>query len=115
MKTIVCVVLKVKGLSVLPVFCGSSLRIVVAVISDKHFVVLCIKHLICLHQDSDDEGNDDNDEEEKPVIKKEFFGRSPSPPPDDSEPEMTDEEKEFQLVSVLFFMHIEVLLPFMQM
>lgn len=54
----------------------------------------------CLHQDSDDEGNDDNDNEEKPSTKKEFSGRSPSPPAEDSEPEMTEEEKEFQLVSL---------------
>lgn len=33
-------------------------------------------------------------------MKKEFSGRSPSPPVEDSEPEMTDEEKEFQLVSL---------------
>lgn len=52
----------------------------------------------CFHQDSDDEGNDDNDEEEKPSAKKEFMVRSPSPPAEDSEPEMTEEEKEFQLV-----------------
>lgn len=52
----------------------------------------------CLHQDSDDEGNDDNEEEEKPSIKKEFSVRSPSPLAEDSEPEMTEEEKEFQLV-----------------
>lgn len=51
-----------------------------------------------LHQDSDDEGNDDNDDEEKPAMKKDFCGRSPSPPVEDSEPEMTEEEKEFQLV-----------------
>lgn len=97
------VVLKVKGHPVLSVFCGSSLRIVVvvAVISDTCFVDLCIEHVTCLHQDSDDEGNDDNDAEEKPVIQREFIGRSPSPPPDDSEPEMTEEEKEFQLVGVL--------------
>lgn len=54
----------------------------------------------CLHQDSDDEGNDDNDDDEKTTVKKEFSGRSPSPPAEDSEPEMTEEEKEFQLVSV---------------
>lgn len=54
----------------------------------------------CFHllQDSDDEGNDDNDIEEKPSMKKEFSHRSPSPPAEDSEPEMTEEEKEFQLV-----------------
>lgn len=52
----------------------------------------------CSHQDSDDEGNDDNEEEEKPPTKKEFTVRSPSPPAEDSEPEMTEEEKEFQLV-----------------
>ena len=51
-----------------------------------------------MHQDSDDEENDDN--EEKASIKKEFSGRSPSPPAEDSEPEMTEEEKEFQLVSL---------------
>lgn len=51
-----------------------------------------------LLQDSDDEGNDDNDIEEKPSMKKEFSHRSPSPPAEDSEPEMTEEEKEFQLV-----------------
>lgn len=49
-----------------------------------------------LHQDSDDEGNDDD--EEKPPMKKEFSVRSPSPSAEDSEPEMTEEEKEFQLV-----------------
>lgn len=54
----------------------------------------------CSHlpQDSDDEGNDDADEEQA-AVKKEFAGRSPSPPAEDSEPEMTEEEKEFQLVS----------------
>lgn len=36
--------------------------------------------------------------EEKPAIKKELSGRSPSPPVEDSEPEMTEEEKEFHLV-----------------
>lgn len=54
----------------------------------------------CLPQDSDDEGNDDNDDVEKGSMKKEFPGRSPSPPAEDSEPEMTEEEKEFQLVSL---------------
>lgn len=52
-------------------------------------------------QDSDDEGNDDN-VEESASLKKEFSSRSPSPPADDSEPEMTEEEKEFQLVSTAF-------------
>lgn len=60
--------------------------------------LLCL--CVCLHQDSDDEGNDDNDDEEKTSMKKEFSGRSPSPPAEDSEPEMTDEEREFQLVSL---------------
>lgn len=58
--------------------------------------------LFCLHQDSDDEGNDDNDNEEKISLKKAFSTRSPSPPAEDSEPEMTEEEKEFQLVSLNF-------------
>lgn len=49
-------------------------------------------------QDSDDEANDDDDVLEKPAMKKEFSHRSPSPPAEDSEPEMTEEEKEFQLV-----------------
>lgn len=51
-------------------------------------------------QDSDDEANDDDDDDTlaKPVMKKEFSHRSPSPPAEDSEPEMTEEEKEFQLV-----------------
>lgn len=53
----------------------------------------------CLYQDSDDEGNDDDDQE-KTSMKKEFSGRSPSPPAEDSEPEMTEEEKAFQLVSL---------------
>lgn len=57
---------------------------------------MCLR--FCLHQDSDDEANDDNDEEEKPSIKKEFSVRSPSPLAEDSEPEMTEEEKEFHLV-----------------
>lgn len=57
---------------------------------------------LCLFpdQDSDDEGNDGNDDEEKPSVKKEFSARSPSPQAEDSEPEMTEEEKEFQLVSM---------------
>ncbi len=55
----------------------------------------------CLHQDSDDEGND-GDDEEKTSMKKDFSGRSPSPPAEDSEPEMTEEEKAFQLVSLTF-------------
>lgn len=64
----------------------------------------CLKLILlfCLHQDSDDEGNDDNDNEEKISLKKEFSARSPSPPAEDSEPEMTEEEKEFQLVSLNF-------------
>lgn len=41
--------------------------------------------------------------EEKPVIKKELPGRSPSPPLEDSEPEMTEEEKEFHLVWMICF------------
>lgn len=49
-------------------------------------------------QDSDDEASDDDDTLEKPAMKKEFSHRSPSPPAEDSEPEMTEEEKEFQLV-----------------
>lgn len=49
-------------------------------------------------QDSDDEANDEDDTLEKPAMKKEFSHRSPSPPAEDSEPEMTEEEKEFQLV-----------------
>lgn len=57
----------------------------------------------CVHQDSDDEGNYNDDDEEKPSIKKEFSGRSPSPAAEDSEPEMTEEEKEFQLVSLILF------------
>lgn len=52
-------------------------------------------------QDSDDEANDDSDTLEKPAMKKEFSHRSPSPPAEDSEPEMTEEEKEFQLVCSL--------------
>lgn len=59
--------------------------------------------LFCLHQDSDDEGNDDNNDEEKSSMKKEYSVQSPSPPAEDSEPEMTEEEKEFQLVSVTCF------------
>lgn len=55
-----------------------------------------------MHQDSDDEANDDDDE--KVSIKKESSGRSPSPPAEDSEPEMTEEEKEFQLVSLIIQM-----------
>lgn len=57
----------------------------------------------CSYQDSDDEGNDGHDDEEKPSVKKEFTVRSPSPPAEDSEPEMTEEEKEFQLVSLTCF------------
>lgn len=49
-------------------------------------------------QDSDDEANEEDDTLEKPAMKKEFSHRSPSPPAEDSEPEMTEEEKEFQLV-----------------
>ncbi|GLD48724.1 arginine/serine-rich protein PNISR isoform X1 [Lates japonicus] len=60
--------------------------------------------------DSDDEGNDDNDNEEKPPMKKEFSGRSPSPPAEDSEPEMTEEEKEFQLMIITKTLLTEILL-----
>lgn len=35
-------------------------------------------------------------------MKKEFSARSPSPPAEDSEPEMTEEEKEIHLVSMMF-------------
>lgn len=39
-------------------------------------------------------------------MKKEFSHRSPSPPAEDSEPEMTEEEKEFQLVCA-----VEIVFP----
>uniref|UniRef100_A0A8C5E737 PNISR n=1 Tax=Gouania willdenowi TaxID=441366 RepID=A0A8C5E737_GOUWI len=60
--------------------------------------------------DSDDEGFDDNDGEEKLSVKKEFPGRSPSPPAEDSEPEMTDEEKEFHLMVMTKTLLTEILL-----
>lgn len=60
--------------------------------------------------DSDDEGNDDNDDEEKILIKKEFSVRSPSPPAEDSDPEMTEEEKEFQLMMMTKTLLTEILL-----
>lgn len=60
--------------------------------------------------DSDDEGNDDNDDVEKGSMKKEFPGRSPSPPAEDSEPEMTEEEKEFQLMIITKTLLTEILL-----
>ncbi|KAI3360624.1 hypothetical protein L3Q82_002490 [Scortum barcoo] len=60
--------------------------------------------------DSDDEGNEDNDDEEKTSMKKEFSGRSPSPPAEDSEPEMTEEEKEFQLMIITKTLLTEILL-----
>ncbi|XP_062254689.1 arginine/serine-rich protein PNISR isoform X5 [Platichthys flesus] len=60
--------------------------------------------------DSDDEGNDDNNDEAKPVIKREFSVRSPSPPAEDSEPEMTEEEKEFQLMIITKTLLTEILL-----
>lgn len=59
--------------------------------------------------DSDDEGNDDN-VEESASLKKEFSSRSPSPPADDSEPEMTEEEKEFQLMIITKTLLTEILL-----
>lgn len=71
--------------------------------------MLCLLNIcpcFCLFQDSDDEGNDYNDDEEKTSMKKEFLGRSPSPPAEDSEPEMTEEEKEFQLVSLAIQMYL---------
>ncbi|XP_077455379.1 arginine/serine-rich protein PNISR [Stigmatopora argus] len=58
--------------------------------------------------DSDDEANEEN--EEKPPVKKEFFMRSPSPPAEDSEPEMTEEEKEFQLMVITKTILTEILL-----
>lgn len=58
--------------------------------------------------DSDDEANDDDDE--KVSIKKESSGRSPSPPAEDSEPEMTEEEKEFQLMIITKTLLTEILL-----
>ncbi|CAB1423511.1 unnamed protein product [Pleuronectes platessa] len=60
--------------------------------------------------DSDDEGNEDNNDEAKPVIKREFSVRSPSPPAEDSEPEMTEEEKEFQLMIITKTLLTEILL-----
>lgn len=60
--------------------------------------------------DSDDEGNDDNDNEEKISLKKAFSARSPSPPAEDSEPEMTEEEKEFQLMVMTKTLLTEILL-----
>ncbi|KAI4810847.1 hypothetical protein KUCAC02_013775 [Chaenocephalus aceratus] len=60
--------------------------------------------------DSDDEGNYNDDDEEKPSIKKEFSGRSPSPAAEDSEPEMTEEEKEFQLMFITKTLLTEILL-----
>lgn len=77
---------------------------------------------VCLHvslQDSDDEANDDEDTFEKPPVKKEFSHRSPSPPAEDSEPEMTEEEKEFQLVCAveIFFpllLHVAYRVWFLQ-
>lgn len=44
-------------------------------------------------------------------MRKEFSHRSPSPPAEDSEPEMTEEEKEFQLVCAFtivfkFLLHV---------
>lgn len=54
---------------------------------------------IYLHQDSDDEENEEENDE-KPSMRTEFAVRSPSPPAEDSEPEMTEEEREFQLVSM---------------
>uniref|UniRef100_A0A672ZF79 PNN-interacting serine/arginine-rich protein n=1 Tax=Sphaeramia orbicularis TaxID=375764 RepID=A0A672ZF79_9TELE len=59
--------------------------------------------------DSDDEGNDD-DAEDKTSMRKEFTGRSPSPPAEDSESEMTDEEKEFQLMLITKTLLTEILL-----
>lgn len=60
-------------------------------------------------QDSDDEANDDDDTLEKPAMKKEFSHRSPSPPAEDSEPEMTEEEKEFQLVCAVKIIFLSLL------
>nr|XP_057909556.1 arginine/serine-rich protein PNISR isoform X2 [Doryrhamphus excisus] len=56
--------------------------------------------------DSDDEDN----YEEKPPVQKEFFVRSPSPPAEESEPEMTEEEKEFQLMIITKTLLTEILL-----
>lgn len=52
-------------------------------------------------------------------MKKEFSHRSPSPPAEDSEPEMTDEEKEFQLVCAveivfLLLLHLAYRVWFLQ-
>lgn len=52
-------------------------------------------------------------------MKKEFSHRSPSPPAEDSEPEMTEEEKEFQLVCAveivfLLLLHLAYRVWFLQ-
>ncbi|XP_061772419.1 arginine/serine-rich protein PNISR isoform X2 [Nerophis ophidion] len=57
--------------------------------------------------DSDDE---DNIYEEKSSVEKEFYVRSPSPTAEESEPEMTDEEKEFQLMIITKTLLTEILL-----
>lgn len=57
-----------------------------------------------MHQDSDDEGNEDSNDNEKTPTGKEYSGQSPSPAAEDSEPEMTEEEREYQLVSLTFQM-----------
>ncbi|KAK7886481.1 hypothetical protein WMY93_026102 [Mugilogobius chulae] len=58
--------------------------------------------------DSDDEGNDESAVDK--TIKKEFTSRSPSPAAEDSEPEMTEEEKEFQLMVITKTLLTEILL-----
>ncbi|XP_056142000.1 arginine/serine-rich protein PNISR isoform X2 [Lampris incognitus] len=58
--------------------------------------------------DSDDE--EENEDDEKASIKKEFASRSPSPLPEDSEPEMTEEEREFQLMVLTKTLLTEILL-----
>ncbi|XP_035280423.1 arginine/serine-rich protein PNISR isoform X3 [Anguilla anguilla] len=62
--------------------------------------------------DSDDEDEEQEEEEVRaPVRKKEFVSRSPSPPVEDqSEPEMTEEEREFQLMLLTKTLLTEVLL-----
>lgn len=59
--------------------------------------------------DSDDEGNDDN-VEDRTAMKKDFSSRSPSPAAEDSEPEMTEEEKEFHLMIITKTLLTEILL-----
>uniref|UniRef100_A0AAY4ALP4 Arginine/serine-rich protein PNISR n=1 Tax=Denticeps clupeoides TaxID=299321 RepID=A0AAY4ALP4_9TELE len=61
--------------------------------------------------DSDDEDGEEGEPDEAPAQKPEFSSRSPSPARDEqSEPEMTEEEREFQLMLITKTLLTEILL-----